>query len=374
MQSKPICNSPLISIIVPVYNISKYLPKCIDTILAQSYRNLEIILVDDGSTDDSGGICDGYRDRDARIQVIHKTNKGLSSARNAGLSAMQGQYVGFVDGDDFIDKHMYDTLVKAALDSDADVVQTGYYHTDENGNIRDTNTFKEASYNNLDDMFHAFFEEGNIHVGVWTKLYRSTIFEHITFFEGYVFEDYTILPHILKECRKFVIIDGAFYHYVHNFKSITRAGPSLIVIKSRVVAPIYLVSSMRRIDSRYIGYAYRYVCLSSMRGYDAIKRADNIDEESKKEYETKLINHYRNYFHLYRKEAQFKNHNLFRRINLYIFWINPYFGHSVLHSYEKVIGISNKIIARVSSISANVSKPAHPYETDQTAQFSRQGP
>ena len=146
----PKYNNPLISLIVPVYNISKYLRRCVDSILEQSYENLEIILVDDGSTDDSGGICDLYEERDNRVQVIHKANNGLSSARNAGLSAIKGEYVGFVDGDDFIDKYMYETLVRAALDNDAHVAQTGFHHTDENGNIADAITFKNAMYNNLE--------------------------------------------------------------------------------------------------------------------------------------------------------------------------------------------------------------------------------
>ena len=339
-------NNPLISIIVPVYNISKYLPKCVDSILDQSYEHLEIILVDDGSTDDSGGICDEYKERDVRIQVIHKTNGGLSSARNTGLAIMQGQYVGFVDGDDFIHKHMYETLVRAALTTNADVVQTGYHYTDENGHVLDTITFKEAEYHNLDDMFHAFFEDGNIHVGVWTKLYRSAIFTNITFFEGYVFEDYTILPNILKQCTKLVIIDGAFYNYVHNPQSITRTTESSTVIRSRLAAPMHLLNCMADMDPKYIGYAYRYICLSSIRGYDKIKEANIMDKQTNQKYKPKLLNQYRKYFYIYRKEAAFKKQPLLNRISLYLFFIHPDLRHLLLHSSENLIGVSKKIILR----------------------------
>jgi glycosyltransferase involved in cell wall biosynthesis len=133
-------NNPLISLIVPVYNISKYLERCINSIIEQSYKNIEIILVDDGSTDNSGQICDAYKEHDNRIRVIHKINGGLSSARNAGLAIIKEEYVGFVDGDDFIDKYIYETLVKAILDNDADIVQTGFYHTDENGSVLDADS------------------------------------------------------------------------------------------------------------------------------------------------------------------------------------------------------------------------------------------
>ena len=100
----------LISVIVPVYNVESYLEKCIDSIIHQTYKNLEIILVDDGSTDNSGKICDVYKEKDSRIKVIHKQNRGLSSARNCGLEIAKGEYIGFVDGDDYIAEDMYALL------------------------------------------------------------------------------------------------------------------------------------------------------------------------------------------------------------------------------------------------------------------------
>ena len=103
----------LVSVIVAVYNIEEYLPRCIDSISAQTYRNLEIILVDDGSTDSSGGICDDYAQKDRRIKVIHKKNGGLSDARNAGLDKVSGDYIGFVDGDDWIEEDMYRAMYEA---------------------------------------------------------------------------------------------------------------------------------------------------------------------------------------------------------------------------------------------------------------------
>ena len=337
-------NNPLISLIVPVYNVSKYLGKCIDSIIEQSHKNLEIILVDDGSTDQSGQILDTYETKDSRIKVIHKTNNGLSSARNAGLAAIKGEYVGFVDGDDFIDKYMYETLVKAILDNDADIVQAGFYHTYENGNIADTITFKETSYDNLDDMFYAFFEEKNIHVGVWTKLYKSKIFRNVRFLEGHVFEDYTILPNILNECKKFVIIDGAFYKYVHNPASISKSKVTLNIIKSRLEAPLYLLKCIENIDKKFIGYAYHYICLSSIRGYNKIKETDKIDKKTIKEYAEKLTDQYKIYFRLYQEDASFKKHHLCKRIKLRIFSINPYFSRLIFHVLKHFIRKLNKLI------------------------------
>ncbi|MGZ5551627.1 MAG: glycosyltransferase family 2 protein, partial [Nitrososphaeraceae archaeon] len=116
-----------ISIIIPVYNGVKYLPKCIDSVLNQTYKNLEIILVDDGSTDESGKICDTYSLKDNRIKVVHKQNGGLSDARNTGLKIATSEYIGFVDSDDFIESDMYEILLKTLYAYDADIVQCASY-------------------------------------------------------------------------------------------------------------------------------------------------------------------------------------------------------------------------------------------------------
>ena len=117
---------PLVSVIVPVYKVEPYLRRCIDSIVGQTYRNLEIILVDDGSPDHCGTICDEYALRDSRIKVIHKENDGLSSARNAGLDIANGEYIGFVDSDDHTASQMYERLVVTAIANDADIVFCSY--------------------------------------------------------------------------------------------------------------------------------------------------------------------------------------------------------------------------------------------------------
>ena len=114
---------PLVSVIVPVYNVSKYLKQCLDSITAQSYKNLEIILVDDGSTDGSNRICDEYADNDARIKVIHKENGGQASARNEAAKIAQGEYIIYIDSDDYINKMHIQNLIQVALEYDADLVQ-----------------------------------------------------------------------------------------------------------------------------------------------------------------------------------------------------------------------------------------------------------
>ena len=119
-------NEPLISIIVPVYNVEKYLSKCIDSIINQTYKNIEIILIDDGSTDSSGAICDKYALVDSRIHVLHIENSGVSNARNVGLNHATGDYIGFVDSDDYIEPNMYELLLEELIADDVDVVQCNH--------------------------------------------------------------------------------------------------------------------------------------------------------------------------------------------------------------------------------------------------------
>lgn len=117
-----------ISVIVPVYNVEKYLSQCLDSIIHQTYKNLEIILVDDGSTDSSGLICDNYSQKDKRIKIIHKCQGGLSDARNAGLKIATGEYISFIDSDDFIDKNMYSILINNTQKYNSDIVWFNYYN------------------------------------------------------------------------------------------------------------------------------------------------------------------------------------------------------------------------------------------------------
>jgi glycosyltransferase involved in cell wall biosynthesis len=337
-------NNPLISIIVPVYNISGYLDRCVNSIINQSYENLEIILVDDGSTDDSGPICDACKDKDERIRVIHKVNGGLSSARNAGLDVMKGEYVGFVDGDDFIDKYMYETLFKAIIDNDADVVQTGFHHTEVSGNISDTVTFKEAIYENHDDMFDARFNKNNINVGVWIKLYKSKIFRNIRFLEGCVYEDYAIMPSILNECRKFVVIGGAFYNYVQTPGSISRGKVNLNIIKSRLEMPLYFLECIEKINKKFIRYAYLYICESSIKGYCRLLEADKTDKETKNEYREKLIAQFKKYYEIYKNDNSLKTQKLSREIKLYLFSVSPFVCYLLIKFKDYWRRLKKKII------------------------------
>ncbi len=205
---------PLISIIVPVYNVEEYLPRCLDSIINQSYKNLEIILINDESTDNSLSICKEFKKKDKRIKLISIKHGGLSKARNTGLDVAKGEYIGFVDSDDFIEEDMYKSLYEAIVKSGAQIsVCTFYrYHPDvleyDFLESRDEIVFdkEEAIENVLIDK--------TLRNYVWTKLYSAYIFDDLRFPEGKNFEDIFISIKILEKIDKLIYINKFLYYYV----------------------------------------------------------------------------------------------------------------------------------------------------------------
>ncbi len=163
-----------ISIIVPVYNIDKYLEKSVDSLINQTYKNLEIILIDDGSSDNSPQICDDFAKKDSRVKVIHQKNKGVSAARNAGLEVVQGDYIGFCDGDDIPDKDMFEFLLKTAEEDNADISICEVRFAFEDGSIRNIATGEQKTWDNNESFLCDFFR-GSVGMSTYTKLFKSEI-------------------------------------------------------------------------------------------------------------------------------------------------------------------------------------------------------
>jgi Glycosyltransferases involved in cell wall biogenesis len=213
---------PLISIIVPVYKVEQYLNRCVDSIINQTYKNLEIILVDDGSPDNCGKICDEYATKDSRIKVIHKENGGLSSARNAGLDIASGGYIGFVDSDDWIESNMYYVLINLAIENDSDIVQCGYWSVSEKGDKIRKFTYKNNKFTSNEDVKHAYFISYQLDVVAWNKLYRRDIFQSLRYMNGKRNEDTFIMPEIVLITKKLFNTEQWFYHYVQRAGSIMK--------------------------------------------------------------------------------------------------------------------------------------------------------
>ena len=205
----------LVSIIVPVYNVEKYLIKCLNSLIEQTYKNLEIILVDDGSQDNSGNICDKYKQKDSRIRVIHIENSGVSNARNIGLDNMKGQYTMFVDSDDYVSKNMVEELYNSIKKNEADISICGVENIYENGENR--TTFKEGRFVTNGEKALGELLNGKYFTSVcWGKMYKSELWKNIRFNKDTkIAEDLEVLYYIFERAKK-VVVDtkNKLYYYI----------------------------------------------------------------------------------------------------------------------------------------------------------------
>ena len=206
----------LISVIVPVYNVEKYLDECIESIINQTYKNLEIILIDDGSTDKSPVICDSWAEKDGRIKAVHKTNGGVSSARNMGLELVTGDYVGFIDSDDFIENDFYELLMNNLNTYNADVSRCIYRYAYDDGHTKASDELNESIvlFENNSDVLNDLHNSGHKSVVLWNKLYKASLTKDVRFDESLkVGEDVVFNYFAFKNANRMVCQDIPKYNY-----------------------------------------------------------------------------------------------------------------------------------------------------------------
>lgn len=221
--------SAVVSVIVPVYNVRPYLRSCVDSILAQSLTGIEIVLVDDGSTDGSGLICDEYARQNKCIQVIHKDNGGLGSARNAGLDAATGEYVAFVDSDDRIAPEMYQQLLLALRDSKADLSICGYRKVEGHEEQGVANTYASETMTGMQALEKLYTNDYVYFTIACNKLFKRSVFDSLRFPQGKLFEDGYAAFRFYFAAQTVVCLPECYYFYLTRSGSITT---SLLSIKN----------------------------------------------------------------------------------------------------------------------------------------------
>lgn len=220
---------------MPVYNVKIYLERCVNSIIDQTYKNLEIILVDDGSTDGSAEICDKFQRQDRRIRVIHKMNGGLVSARKAGIQIAHGEYAAYVDGDDWIERDMYSQLIMHMIQNDADIVTSGLWRDYQNNAINEVDNISEGIYDSKKIkneilpifMYTGNFYEAGINIHIYNKLFkRKLLLKHQMRVDNIirVGEDAALVYPCILDADKIVIIHKCFYHYCIRHNSIMALG------------------------------------------------------------------------------------------------------------------------------------------------------
>lgn len=215
-----------ISLVVSVYNTEQYLPRCIDSILQQTFCDFEIILVDDGTKDNAGNICDEYAGRDSRIHVIHQKNAGLALARKRGVSITRGKYIMFVDSDDWIDKQMLEIMYGQAEKVNADVVCAQFRRVDEDGHILTQNmSFGTIVCENQKEMIYHMHVSRKLSASACAKLIRKESMKHIHFpGELAIGEEHDMVVQLILQTSKLVLMDNVFYNYFVRSNSISHSG------------------------------------------------------------------------------------------------------------------------------------------------------
>ncbi|UNC93475.1 glycosyltransferase family 2 protein [Candidatus Contubernalis alkaliaceticus] len=312
----------LITIIVPIYKCEKYIRKCIDSIVNQTYKNLEIILVNDGSPDKCGEICDHYSKIDKRFKVIHKENGGISDARNTGLNAARGKYISFADCDDYLHPKMLEVLWQLITTHNADISICDYLKTYPNDSVEVVEQEKAIKvYSNIEAL-HILFTELPLHEDLawnvpWNKLYLSKLFNEFRFPKGRVYEDVATIYKLLHKSRKIVKTNKPLYYYLQRDDSVTKSQQhrifSLDILDACSESADYFLQ--HGLIDLYEITAHEYM-KTIIRVYHQLRDSDNSNNEAlksiKKRYNTEL-----------KRLKILKKLPLQKKMDLYIFYIHP---------------------------------------------------
>lgn len=275
-----------ISVIVPIYNVEKYLHRCIESIINQTYRNIEIILVNDGSTDDSKNICEKYLNKDKRIKLINKKNGGLSEARNAGLKKATGEIVSFIDSDDFIETNFYEYMLAEMKKTNSDIAICGTSIDYENGKKREKVNLTEEILDSKEAIIklNSF---SSFDMSVCNKIFKRDIVKNIEFPIGKKSEDYFVTYKYLDKAKKIVVLPKAMYHYYQRPNSISRGKVN--------ISYDYIEGSLRQkeyIEKRYpdiqnvanTAYAFSYIAVYNR----YIENDADLPREKKKKFKKEV--------------------------------------------------------------------------------------
>ena len=228
---------PLLSVIVPCYNLEQYLDKCISSIVEQTYSNLEILLIDDGSSDNTGAICDAWQMRDQRIRAIHKQNERLSYARKTGIENATADYVTFVDVDDWIDRNMYTDMMAALLSTNSDIAQCEFCKVFEDGRIEYRNQENKTGSIEIvgrEEGVLLILDDKKWKSVMWNKIFKKHLFEHIVFYNNFnMGEDFIIAHYLFHHAAQTVFLTNAYYFYLQREDSLLRARTGASRIRSQ---------------------------------------------------------------------------------------------------------------------------------------------
>lgn len=309
----------LVSIIVPVYNVAQYLERCLTSLVGQTYKNIEIILVDDGSTDTSGVLCDAWQNADDRVKVFHKPNGGLSDARNYGLQRATGGYICFIDSDDWLDLHFIEVMLGALMDTDSDIAECDYLCTDGSEPIPDSRQipcdYKVFTGN---DCFYRFLTNV-FFVSVCNKLYRTNILKGQLFLKGVYHEDESWTYKIFSKAHRACRLNYTGYYYYQRQGSIVHTRPSLKRLTDAFTAGKERIDFIEQYYPEYASIGYSKMMYTCMYLFNEARVSDISQRLALQE---ELAAYFRVIFGKYLKARQYRKEMW--RFFFFLFFPNQY--------------------------------------------------
>lgn len=265
-----------ITVIIPCYNVEPYLERCVTSVVNQTYHQLEIILVDDGSTDGTGELCDRLSRTDSRIKVVHKENGGLSDARNAGINVAEGDFYSFVDGDDYLELDAYEMMISEMKNSDVSLVSAGIFAEDIHGNTSISMSEEHLLLDRKQAFINFLGPTRTIGIGhsSCNKLFRKQLFDGLRYKKGIINEDMEILPKILDVCNYVVLLNKPVYHYIKRAESITETEFSIWKYES-IKIPYNVLSLCKEKYPELVPYANYYVMDSLFKILEELTNSQN---------------------------------------------------------------------------------------------------
>jgi len=286
--------APKISVIVPAYNVEQYISKCIESIVNQTYKNLEIIIINDGSTDKTGEICEHYSKKDDRIILVNQENQGVSMARNNALDIASGDYISFVDSDDWVEPDIFHVLYDNSIMYDADISMCNYYYVDKNNKMTKADNFRHEIVAESEYKIMHFLDYIGHYTVPWNKLYNKKLFNGIRYPRNKIHEDVFITHKLIDKANKVITIPDHKYYYVQRNDSITKKPFNLShfdIIEACIDRYNYIAAEYPNFESRFRRYIFTSLldCIYKIYLYDDILPYKNMVEsatEKVREYST----------------------------------------------------------------------------------------
>lgn len=338
-----IINNPLVSIIVPVYNMEELLPKCLDSILNQTYENIELVIVDDGSSDNSGAISDRYAQQDNRVRVIHQHNQGIASALNTGLDNINGPYFLFVDSDDYISPDMVQHLLSVLVDEKADIVQCDrYFFPNKNGiGVIPQQEQGYILYSTNKEILDDFFHHKRISRNLAARLFKTTLFNGIRCEPGRMIIDAMTLPRVLVRCNKYVFLKEKYYYVYEAPTSASRSKYTMKKWDDCRFANSFLEGFIKEKCPEYIEYVYYKYVYTSIFAFCAVDY--NKKEPKRMDIMSESVDFFKKYYPIFLNTEYYNSIGAAERTSFSRFDKCPHFYSKYTHCRSYIINLLRKV-------------------------------